>query len=414
MAAIVAWCAFLVPVMAQETGGGGASPPAIRFGDWLVVEPRVKIQLDLSGLRPEIDDTRKVFQGRRLRFGVDGSLFRDLVYTIKVETRKGAEFRDVFLKYQRFGSFQVQAGRFKIPFGLDQLTDSGMLDFVHRSRIGSIVAPGRDTGAMVTGDMQESKIHYAVGVFLHDGRNAEIEDFAAINETKPGGNRTLAARITIQPDVLLPVPAPIRNLNVGVAFTHSDLATGLSSLPGVTVSNQVFFPRLYASGTRVRRGAELSGMLGSLSLKGEFMDVREQRLGQSLRGEDLPELRTQGWYVSAVQPVLGHLDHGSQAGFLRSILPGRDLGLLEATARYEMIRFGSVHSGGAALSRSPRAANVAGNDDRAWTFGMNWHASRYLKLQFNGVRETLHDPARTPIDGESDYWTVVARLQLYF
>jgi phosphate-selective porin len=90
------------------------------------------------------------------------------------------------------------------------------------------------------------------------------------------------------------------------------------------------------------------------------------------------------------------------------------LGLFEATARYEMICFGSEPFDGPLPSRNPRAANVAGNDDRAWTFGINWHANRYVKFQFNGVRETLRDPVRTPIDGEHHYWTLAGRFQLYF
>jgi phosphate-selective porin OprO/OprP len=404
---------FLVPGLAQESRDNGA-PPSLEIGEWLVLKPRAKLQFDLSGFRPELADKRNVFRGKRVRFGVDGTLFRDFAYVAKVETKRAPQFRDVFLKYQRFGSFQLQAGRFKIPFGLDQLTDSGELDFVHRSRIGSIVAPGRDTGAMLLGEILERTVHYAVGVFRHDGRNSEIEDFATTNETKPGGKRTLAARLTVEPAKLLSISLPIRDLTIGAAFTESDLASGLSSLPGVTVSDQLFFPRMYASGSRVRRGAELSGMLGSLSIKGEFADAREQRLGQGLGGEDLPALRTEGWYVSAVQPVLGHIDNKTDAGFLRSILPGKRLGLLEIAARYEMIRFGSVSSNGTPPSRSARAANVAGNEDRAWTVGVNWHASRYLKLQFNGVRETLSDPVRAPVSGKSRYGTLVGRLQFYF
>jgi len=404
-------CAVLLPVFAQETVDVSA-PPSLHLGSALVVRPRAKIQVDLRSFRPELPGNTKVFQARRARFGVDGTLFRDIGYTVRVETSKGnPQFRDFFVKYQRLRSFQIQAGRFKIPLGLDQLTDSGELDFVQRSRIGSIVAPGRDTGVMVLGDVIENRIQYSAGLFRHDGRNSEIEEFAAAAQTLPGGNRTMAARLTFQP-ILPSVSMIMRNLQVGAAFTHSRLTSGLSSLPGVTVSNQVFFPRMYANGSRMRRAAELSASVGSLSLKGEIMDAREQRLQQGLDGGDLPALKTQGWYISAVQPLAGHLSNGN-SGFLRSILPGKQLGLIEATARYEMIRFGSS-AGGAAPSRNPRAANVLGNEERAWTAGLNWHASRYLKLQINGVHETLRDPARTPIDGQSQYWTLVNRMQLYF
>jgi phosphate-selective porin len=160
---------------------------------------------------------------------------------------------------------------------------------------------------------------------------------------------------------------------------------------------------------------ELSWLvLSSLSIKSEFIDVRDERLGQGLRGEDLPPLRAQGWYVSATQPLFGRLDHGSEGSFLRSIVPGGGVGIFEATARYETIRFSSEPSEGFLPSRNPRAPVVVGNDDRAWTFGINWRANRYLKFQYNSIRETLSDPARTPIEGENYYWAQLARIQLFF
>ena len=412
---VLIWLVFPVPAMAQETPSNN-DPPSVHFGNWLTLNPRTRIQLDLRSFQPELDDQTKIFRGRSARFGVDGTLFRDIGYMVRTETTTGPVLRDFFFVYQRFRPLQVQAGRFKIPFGLDQLTDSSKLDFVQRSRLGSIVAPGRDTGAMIFGQLEQGKIQYSAGAFRHDGRNSEIEDFASTEEFLPGGNRTLAARVSIQPLELLSVSTPIHDLTFSAAFTHGDLVTGLSSMHGATVSNQVFFPRVYASGARTRRGAEWSGTLGSLAIKGEFMDVREQRLGQGLNGENLPALRTQGWFLSAVQPVFGSIKNTNRGGFLRSILPGAQRGLLEATARYEVIRFGSESSDGTAASpsRSPRAANVVGNDDRAWTFGLNWHASRYMKFQLNGIRETLRDPLRTPVDGKTRYWTTVARLQLNF
>jgi phosphate-selective porin len=266
---------------------------------------------------------------------------------------------------------------------------------------------------MVLGETPEGRIKYAAGFFRHDGRNSEMDDFAG-EAALPGGDRTVAARAAVQPLSFLPVSTPIRELSIGAAFTRSNLATGLSSLPGVTSSNHIFFPRLYVQGTRLRRGVELSGKAGSLSFQGEFMHAREQRRGQGLRSEDLPDLQTQGWYLSAVHPLFGSDENGARRRFPESILPGPGLGRLEAAVRYEAIRFGSASPNGAPPSRSPRAVNVAGNEDRAWTLGLNWHASRYLKLQFNAVREVLEDPARTPIDGIDRYWTLASRLQLYF
>jgi phosphate-selective porin len=171
---------------------------------------------------------------------------------------------------------------------------------------------------------------------------------------------------------------------------------------------------MYVNGVRGRWGAELSWVLRSLFVYGEFMEVREDRLGQGLHGENLRPLRTRGWYVSATHPLFGHLDGGRPGSFLGSLLPGKGIGLFEATARYETVHFGTGAETGSLPSRHPRAANVIGNEDRVLTLGMNWRANHYVKFQFNGVRETLSDPMRTPIDGKNRYWTLIGRAQLFF
>jgi phosphate-selective porin len=403
--ALVVGCLLVVPAIAQESPE--VVPPSIHPRDWLTVNLRTKIQFDFGKFRPELDDKQKLLLGRRMRFGADGTLFHDLDYYAQVETGKGTpELRDVFLKYRPSIGFQIQGGQFKIPFGRDQLTDTADLNFVQRSRIGTLLAPGRDTGAMILGEILERKVQYSAGIFRHDGRNSEIQNFAATNARLPGGNKTVAARIAAEP--------AFRNLKIGAAIARSRVLPGLNSLRGVTVSSQVFFPRMYVSGARQRWGAELTWLLKSLLLRGEFMEVSEQRLAQGLHGENLPSLRTRGWYLSATHPLFGHLDNGRPGSFLGSLLPGKGLGLFEATARYERIRFGSDGSAGSLPSRSPRAANVASNEDRVLTLGINWRASHYVKFQFNGVRELLSDPVRTPIEGENRYWTLISRAQLFF
>ncbi|MBI4471342.1 MAG: hypothetical protein HY646_01660 [Acidobacteria bacterium] len=396
---------LLIALMVQEPEVAPVRP-SIRSGNWLEVNLRSKIQFDFSRFAPEVDRDRKALQNRALRFGANGTLFRYVDYSVEVETRKAdPEFRDLFLKYRPHPSIQIQAGRFKIPFGLDQLTDSGRLDFVQRSRIGTLLSPGRDAGVMVLGEVLEGKLQYFAGIFRRDGKTSRIQNLAAIDEYRPGGTGMLAARITV---------TPARNLKIGGAFTRGRLTTGLSSLPGVTASEQIFFPRMYASGSRVRRGAEVSWRLHSLSIQSEFIDVREQRIGQGLRGEDLPPLRVQGWYASVAHPLMGRIENRRGRSLLGSLLPGTQLGLFEATTRYEIVRFGSESAADSRPSRNPRAAAAAGNDDRAWTFGINWHANSYVRFQFNVIRETLRDPARNPIDGQSHYWTQIGRLQLFF
>jgi phosphate-selective porin len=411
--AVVVSCLFVIPALAEEPPAD-AGPPSIHTREWLSINLRSKIQFDFGSFRPQLDDER-ILQGRRARFGAEGTLLRDLDFTLQVETGKGqAQLRDAFLRYRPLLVFQIQAGQFKIPVGLDQMTDSGDLDFVERSRIGRILSPGRDVGAIILGETMERRLQYSAGVFQHDGRNSQIRDLAIKENWSPGGNRTVAARITFTPVPVQVTGAALRNLKVGVAFAASHVPAGLSSLPGTTVSDQVFFPRMYVNGLRQRWEADVRWRISSFSIQGELMHLRDQRLGQGFYGENLPPLRMHGGYLSIVHPLFGNLKPVSGPR-LYSILPGTHLGLFEATARYEMIAFGSASAAGSpAPSPSPRAANVMGNDDHAWTFGINWRANPYVKFQFNGVREMLRDPSRVPIDGQNVYWSMITRAQIYF
>ena len=68
-------------------------------------------------------------------------------------------------------------------------------------------------------------------------------------------------------------------------------------------------------------------------------------------------------------------------------------GAIQLAGRFEALGFHSDAPWDEPF-RNPRAANVLGNDFRAWTVGINWYPVRYVKLQLNVVREHLGDPER--------------------
>ncbi len=408
-------------MLCAATHGGEATVPAdaatgrpsFRAGDWLRIDFRTKIQLDFRRFRPALSTSHPVVDARRVRVGAEGVLWRDFEFELEFDLEPtDHQVRDASVNYRRFRASQVRAGKFRVPFGRDQLTDPMDLDFVYRSRIGSTLAPGRDIGVMAHGDLREGSLRYSAGVFRHDGEVAEIQDLTQERDYLSTGGRTLAARLTAAPFAMLRAPRLLDRLEFGVAATRGEVPEGIHSLRGRSISGDTFFPRMYSAGTRTRKGAELVWRLGSLALQGEYMVVREERLRQSLQGTDLPALRASGWYVSATHPVIGRRP-GPGAGFFGSFVPGLRLGMVEAAARYDEIRFGG-EAGAGAPSRSPRAVNVAANRDRAWTLGLNWFATRYTKLQANAIHETLLDPARTPIAGVSRYWTLAGRFQFGF
>jgi phosphate-selective porin len=97
----------------------------------------------------------------------------------------------------------------------------------------------------------------------------------------------------------------------------------------------------------------------------------------------------------------------------RPLLQG-GFGAIEVAARYDKLRFSSAGSPQEPPSRSPRAANIAANADRAWTLGVNWYVNRWVKIRFNAINETLDDPLLGPAPGYSSMWTMVTQFGVGF
>ena len=89
---------------------------------------------------------------------------------------------------------------------------------------------------------------------------------------------------------------------------------------------------------------------------------------------------------------------------------GRGFGAVQIASRYEQLRFGSAEHPGLP-SRSTRAANIYSASERVATFGVNWYLNRFVRIQFNWVRELIEDSQRAPIRGQDTYWSRYLRIQ---
>jgi len=136
--------------------------------------------------------------------------------------------------------------------------------------------------------------------------------------------------------------------------------------------------------------------------------VGEDRRDQSIRGTDLPDKLSRGWYLTSAWVLTGESSEGGVKP--RHPFPTSGIGAVEIATRFEQLRFGSAEHSGPPLS-GPRSANIFGNSDRAWTTGVNWYMNRFVKIQLNGIHETLEDPNRSPITGREKYWMSIFRLQ---
>ena len=397
---------------------GWKQHPSMRFGDVFRLDVEAKLQEDGHSSYGPVGRLDP-WEFHRNRFGVKGYLTRHIEYEVEHEftekelTEKDiavgitpkSQWKDVNVNLTYFKNGQIQIGKFKVPFGLDELTGVTHNDFVYRSLGANYLAPGRDVGAMVHGSFFKHGLTYAAGVFAHDGDNAKSKKIE-------GGGHTVALRVTAAPLRRLTARVP-GDLEIGSALALSQLSDDSfrpNGLRGRTAMTQdTFFESVYVNGHRRRWEADGDWTAGRASLRSEFTWVSDDRLGQGIGDQDLAAVRARAWYVSGTWILTGERKRRP----IKAAEPfvQRGPGAIELAARCERIWFDSAPSGQDPALRNPRSATVLPSGDRAITLGINWTLNRFTKIQMNAIREHVEDPERSPVPNGAAFWSRVIRLQ---
>ena len=391
----------------DDWGFRWADRPSLRLGPGTRVDFRVRLQENLQSLDvepPDTDGSSSIDVARR-RLGIDGEILNLFDYQVEAELGDTRDpWRDVYLNYKQFRFAEVQFGKFKMPFSLDENTSPTNLDFVYRSRIAELLAPGRDRGVMVHGRvLHRGWLRYELGVFAEDGSNARTYDTERVH-----GEQTLAGRALVQP--FRSTKSLASDLAMGVSFTLSDLPEGVSDLRGRTEFDASFYrPGIVVNGQRQRIGFEARWRPGPFSVKSEYIRLTDERLGESVENSDLEPFVAAGWYVSGTWALTGEKKAEGLETPRRPLFQG-GFGAVELAVRVERIRFGSL-GGDPLASDAPRTEVVLGNGDRAVTFGVNWYVNRWIKIQTNLVRNTIALPDQGPVPSQSVFWSRIVRFQ---
>jgi phosphate-selective porin len=397
------------PDTPKRAGIGWHDQPSISAGPFRL-DVHAKVQADMRRADQDLDDAGGMYQTALKRIGVGGKLTDRIEFDVERELRKQNPWRNVYVNVAIANVLEVRAGKFKMPFGYEELTGIVNVDFAYRTLLSQIISPARDVGVMAHGRFFRRVFNYQVGVFRHDGENARSKEpmFLLAGEEPPKSDRSVAARLVVEPLRHASGPRELRRLSLGVAMTSSDVPEGLNSLRGRSLFGTEFAERMYVFGTRRRLGTEAVWEPGPVSVKAEYARSNEERKRQGIFDDDISDYVSSAWYLSGTWALTGEQKEGN-------IEPRRPLfqggfGAVELGVRFERTRFASALKQGTPFL-NPRADPLLGNAESILTLGVNWYVNKWGRVVVNGIREAFEDPERTAIPGRTSGWAAVTRLQ---
>jgi phosphate-selective porin OprO/OprP len=259
------------------------------------------------------------------------------------------------------------------------------------------VAPNRDVGVQLNGDLLDGVLSYSIGAFdgVVDGGSTDGDN---------NDDKDLAGRIFVRPLAKSKVML-FEGLGLGVAGNWGEETGPTPSYK--TAAQNVFFSYVTgvaASGKRSRISPQAYWSIGPFGLLAEYIAASEQ----FTRGAIEVVEDVQAWQVAA-----SFLLTGEKASF-NGVAPKRNFdprsgewGAFEIAARYDEQRLdlGAFDQGFA--DRSTSAHRV-----RDFVIGLNWYLNRSLKVQLDYARSTFAGGAARG-DREPEN-AILARIQLYF
>ncbi len=408
------------PLQRAETTAGDkgfilASPDAANS-----VRVRGLVQLDSRWFGDGKVEANDAFVLRRGRIGLEGKLNKTTDYQIIGEyAGSSATLLDANFSLTYAPEFQVKVGRFKVPLGLEQLQSDANVLFIERSLV-SQVAPNRDIGVQVGGDLNKGTISYAVGIFNGTQDGGSNSDQKDANDGKD-----VIGRVTFQP-WLNDEGSSLSGLSFGIAGSYGlqDTAAAVGT-SFKSDGQQTFFSfrtaatgvvadatnTVYSSGRVSRISPQFSYYNGGLSLLGEYIASFSDVSYNS--GASKARLKNTAWQLAA-----GYVLTGEKASY-KGVSPANDFDRAAGSfGAFEVV--GRV----AGLDVDDNAfttyadKNKSATKATSYAVGLNWYLSKVTRLSLD-YTHTKFDlaPGATPLTSTPIHHSedaILTRIQLNF
>ena len=315
---------------------------------------------------------------RRLRFKLDGSASKLLGFRTLIDfAGSKVQVLDAWTELRFAPELQIRAGKDKGQFGLERLQSATALTFIERA-YPTQLAPNRDIGVWVRGDVNEGLVHFALGVVGGAANNAileaETDDVLEYN-----------AHVLVSP---LFANKEYGDLAIGGAATFgrnkgTTASTGLTALK--TPGQLNFFQ--YATGMSLDTTARTDGYRTRFTGHGYYYGGPVGVLAEYVRDREPVRyagteqtLSHSAWQIAASVAVTP-----GDAPAFKGLKPQQpfDLdkgtwGAVELAARYSELRI-DEDTFDLDMASTTNSAQRA----RSFTGGLNWYLNDIVKLQTN-------------------------------
>jgi phosphate-selective porin OprO and OprP len=302
-------------------------------------------------------------------------------------------------------AFAVRIGKFKPPVDLERLQSAGDIVFAERA-MATNLAPNRDVGLQLSGDLDSGLVAWQAGVFNGvpdlgngDGDVSDAKDFAA--------------RVFLQPFKT----GTLKGLGVGIAGT-TGIERGTTATPQLagyrTAGQQTWFRYIsstttpagnaFADGRRQRVAPQAYFYTGPLGLHGEYIQSWQ---AVSRAGFTTTKLKHTAWQATGSYFLTGEKNAWRSAAPKKPFDPkAGTFGAVELAARYSELSIDDA--------TFPAFANPANTPSKAkaWAVGLNWYLAKSIKAVIDYEHTTFTGGTATG-DREPENF-VATRIQYSF
>jgi phosphate-selective porin OprO/OprP len=394
--------------------------PVLAAGDkgFSITSPDKAYTVKIKGLlqadgRFFLDDpalgAKDQFLIRKARPFIDATLGNLADFRIMADfASPAAPIQDAYVDFKPWAFLKLRAGKFKSPIGLERLQNDAAVKFIERSFTSS-VAPNRDVGFQLHGDILGGAIYYAIAAFDGAGDGASVDGDVSFA-------KDFAGRLFFQPFKNDPYSA-FNGLGFGVAGTTgnqkaSTAAPGLSGY--VTAGQQSFFSYLtdskdatntpFANKRRDRIAPQLYWFVGPFGLLAEHVISRHTIEKKGAR----VKLANQATLVQASYVLTGDGNTYDGVQVKENFDPAKGTwGSLELSARYNRLKIDD--------DTFPTYAdpNAAVKKAQGWAVALFWNWTRNLAWEVNYEQTFFQGGAAAGNDRKTEN-VLITRAQASF